>query len=764
MNPITTMLKKSFFYPFFLIIVFLLCTPNLNGQQIEKLFTKADQLFQENQFEKASKQYLKIIKSDRYYEKAYVQIARCNVRLEKYEEADHYFSEIFSKSEVINPEYFLEYGQLLMIIGRSDEARTYFTSYNNLIESNDLRALRNIKSIEDIDKYYNDSSFIHLNKLPVSTEGDDLNPRMYNQQLIFETNRDFINNAPLLKTLFYQSVNEISSKRSAAISGTMAQKNQSYGFAVATSTGELYRSMLDEKLSAGKIILFRSFIEDNGGQLSKGEQVNLEGWFDNIAFPTVNSTGNILIFSSNSTGTKGGWDLFISHRGTYGFSEPLPLQGFINTLGDELYPFLVNDSILLFASDGHGGLGGFDMYYVNINNTSEIPRNLGYPINSRYNECGIALNADQSVGYLSSDRAPERTFADLYSFRVDQIRALGVVTDKISGENLKNVAVEITREGEESTHLILADNGHFNIVGRPGEEYDLTVWREGYTLESYKVATTKGRVIGLYEVDIGKFPIEPTDKPVPSPIPETVPAITEEESIDELPPPVVVNPPATTVFRLQIAASRSPLNESEIRHKYKGDKEVFMFEEEGWYKYAIGEYTSYFEANYDRKQCGVSDAFIAAYDEGNHKMTLKSAIKQVHAQPAKWHSEQYAEPPGREIIQRNTVYFPFDLYEPNRVEMAKLDALLESLNTDPDIKVEIDGHTDLQGSSAYNFGLSQARAEFVKNYFVQKGINPQRITVISFGENKLEQRCTDDCTPEIHKANRRAEIVLYRQK
>lgn len=762
MNPIIPILKRHYLYPFFLNIVFLLCTSNLNGQHIEKLFNKADQLFQESQFEKASKQYLKIIKSDTYYEKAYVQLARCNVGLENYEEADRYFSEIFSKSEVVDPEYFLEYGQLLMIIGRYGEARTYFMSYNNLIEYNDLRVLRYIKSIEDIDKYYNDSSFIHLNKLPISTEGNDLNPRIYNQQLIFETNKDFINSTPLIKSLYYQSVNEISSKKSAAISGTMAQKNQSFGFAIAISTGELYRCMLDEKLSDDKIILFRSFIEDNGGQLSKGEQVNLEGWVDNIAYPTVNSTSNILIFSSNSVSSKGGWDLFISYRGTYGFSEPLPLQGFINTLGDELYPYLVNDSILFFASDGHGGLGGFDMYYVNINNTSEIPRNLGYPINSHYNEFGIALNNDQSVGYLSSDRDTERTLADLYSFSVGQIRALGVVTDKTSGENLKNVAVKITREGEESSHMILADNGHFNIVGTPGEEYNLTVWREGYTLESYKVATTQGRVIGLYEVDIGKFPIEPTDKPVPSPIPDSVTIITEEESMDELPPPVVVPPPATTVFRLQIAASRSPLSESEIRHKYQGDKEVFMFEEEGWYKYAIGEYTSYFEANHDRKQCGVPDAFIAAYDEGDHKMTLKSAIKQVHAQPAKLYSEQYTEPPGREIIKRNTVYFSFDLYEPDQVEMAKLDALVESLSTDPGIKVEIDGHTDLQGSSEYNFGLSQARAEFVKKYFVQKGINPQRITVVSFGENKLEQRCTDDCTPEIHKANRRAEIVLYR--
>ncbi len=60
---------------------------------------------------------------------------------------------------------------------------------------------------------------------------------------------------------------------------------------------------------------------------------------------------------------------------------------------------------------------------------SALPKNLGYPVNSHFNEFGLSLNSDQTIGYISSDRAEERTLGDLYSFAVNQIRAIGVVIE-----------------------------------------------------------------------------------------------------------------------------------------------------------------------------------------------------------------------------------------------------------------------------------------------------------------------------------------------
>ena len=138
------------------------------------------------------------------------------------------------------------------------------------------------------------------------------------------------------------------------------------------------------------------------------------------------------------------------------------------------------------------------------------------------------------------------------------------------------------------------------------------------------------------------------------------------------------------------------------------------------------------------------------------------AIKEVHAIPARQQSERYTKPSDREIIQQSTVYFQFDLYEPTKTEMAKIELLSETLINDLSLRVEIDGHTDIQGSSEYNFGLSQARADFIRKYFIQKGIGSERITIVSFGEKRLEKSCDENCTSAIHKLNRRAEIILYR--
>ncbi len=177
---------------------------------------------------------------------------------------------------------------------------------------------------------------------------------------------------------------------------------------------------------------------------------------------------------------------------------------------------------------------------------------------------------------------------------------------------------------------------------------------------------------------------------------------------------------------------------------------------------ALGEYISYFEANKERKLCGVKDAFIAAYDKVGHKMVLNSAIKEVHSEPAKMQSETYVDSAPREIVQQRTIYFPFDLYEPSKAEMSKVTVLSDALKNDLSLKVEINGHSDIQGDSEYNFGLSQARADFIRKSFIQQGISSERIVVVSYGERKLEQNCYGDCTPAIHKANRRAEIILYR--
>ncbi len=747
-------------WPYLTIFVFLLTTQNAFSQKIEKYFEKADRYYQLEKYEKAIQYYTKIIETEFDNVQACLQCARCYEKIEEFTKADELYAQIISKSEYLEPEIFLEYGDLLMKIGRNDDARSYYMSYNNLMENHDLRVLRNIKSIEDVDKYYRDTAFISLQLLSFSSDEEDYNPRVYGNNLYFESNREFAGSDPLLRTVYVRSLSDDPDSKSQKVLVSGSKKEVLKGFAIANSTGEIFKSVSENTDTDKRYELRHAFIENAGIRFSKEESVSFDDFEENILFPTVNATGKILVFASDAAGGVGGLDLYISYRDLYGYTKPVLINGFVNTRGNECYPYLMNDTVLFFASDGHGGLGGFDIYYMNLNKPSSIPVNLGSPINSQYDESGLSLSEDHTIGFLTSDRAKTQSRADLYQFKINMVRAIGEVTDQKTGDNLKNVGVSYFTHGEKESEMILADNGQFSLIGKPGEEYNLIISSEGYEMEEFYVSTALAPSVGLYEVNIGKFPVVKVEQDsLPAPEKEIEPVIEEtifvEKTVEELPAPA-----SGTVFRLQIAASRVPLDEGALKMIYKGSREIFLFEEDNWYKYAIGDFRSFFEANAVRKQCDVKGAFIAAYS-GDSKLELRSAIRELHSKPAELRSEFVTASERREIINKTTLFFPFDNYKPSATELKKIDDLLSILTNHNNYLVEVDGYTDIQGSKDYNYGLAAERARYLKDYLINNGIDSAKITDLGYGEKRLRKVCYQDCTQAIHRENRRVEIIIY---
>lgn len=751
MHPKTNFFRYQILIFVCLITFSLFSDTTVYGQKEEKTLQKADELYGQAKFSKAAKQYEKVIAENEYNQQAYLQLSRCLSEIEEYADAESYFSVVFVESDTVDPAFFLEFGELLMKNDKPSEARSYFTSYNNLIENHDPRALQYINSIEDITSYYIDSAFIHIQKLNRSSEAQDDNPAYYREKLFFLSNRESYASDPLQSSIFTIPPYEIDDKaKTEKIKGSAIDNEIIEGFCIAEATGEIFfvHSPNDETQSPG--LLMRAFLENEGTQISKPEPVQVENFNGSILNPSVNSSGSILIFASNA-GNTGGYDLYSCERTAYGYSSPSKLPGFINTLGDENYPHLIDDSLLFFSSDGHGGLGGLDVFYSNLNETTSIPSNLGYPVNSRYDDYGFSLASDADIGFLASDRAVSKSLSDLYSFSLNQIRAMGMVTDKESGENLKNVAIEISKKGEATNEMTLADNGKFSLIAEPGDEYDLTIYREGYSMESFSVAVDDAKVAGLYEVDMGSFPIYKLDSPVtiPEPEPEPEPIYIAPVITDNLP-----------VFRLQVAAAKRELSDSEIKRKYAGSNPVSMFREEGWYKYIIGEYSSYFEANEARKACGVADAFIAAY-EHDTKLVLSDAIKIAHRIPENV-SQLHTLRSEENTLDNYTIFFPFNKHFPIKAESEKLAAIKIDLKDDPSLMIEIVGHTDAQGSKDYNLSLAEARAEYIRDELIMTGIRSERIIIESLGESQMRQKCTENCTEEEYRVNRRAEVYLYR--
>ncbi len=160
-----------------------------------------------------------------------------------------------------------------------------------------------------------------------------------------------------------------------------------------------------------------------------GRPVNSEAWESQ---PTFSSDGKTIYFVSNRYGGVGSSDIWKTTMiGEGEFSAPVNLGKVINTQGDEVSPFIHPDNkTLYFASTGHPGFGGKDLFISRLNDAGEWgePVNIGYPINTPSDELNLVVNAAGDKGYLSSSKEGGYGGLDLYWFEMDDRNKPDVVT------------------------------------------------------------------------------------------------------------------------------------------------------------------------------------------------------------------------------------------------------------------------------------------------------------------------------------------------
>ncbi len=230
---------------------------------------------------------------------------------------------------------------------------------------------------------------------------------------------------------------------------------------------------------------------------SIGNDINTSTWESQ---PIISSDSKRLYFASKRSGGKGGSDIWMSIKlKNDTWSPPINLGDSINTTKDEMTPFLHADGkTLFFASNGHPGLGGYDLF---ISRQDELGRwslasNVGYPTNSRFNDINIFSSIDGSQSWISSDREGGAGAMDIYVFENYQeilpkkiMYVEGVVIDKVTKIPLK-AEVQITNLGtSEIINTTVSDSvtGNFLIVIFPGVDYAFTITKKGYLFFSENI-------------------------------------------------------------------------------------------------------------------------------------------------------------------------------------------------------------------------------------------------------------------------------------
>ena len=149
------------------------------------------------------------------------------------------------------------------------------------------------------------------------------------------------------------------------------------------------------------------------------QEINRPGSWESQ--PSISPNGDVLYFTSDRKGGYGGLDLYRSTRDANGdWGVPENLGSAVNTKKNEKSPFIHPDSeSLYFASDGHPGMGGYDLFKIQIAQGSALwgkPTNLGYPINTESDEIGLMVTLDGQKAYFASNKINQSNGWDIYFF------------------------------------------------------------------------------------------------------------------------------------------------------------------------------------------------------------------------------------------------------------------------------------------------------------------------------------------------------------
>ncbi|MCZ8229590.1 OmpA family protein, partial [Flavobacterium sp.] len=225
------------------------------------------------------------------------------------------------------------------------------------------------------------------------------------------------------------------------------------------------------------------------------------------AHPALSPDEQTLYFASDRPGTIGQSDLYkvaINSNGTYG--EPINLGTEINTEGRETFPFVTKDNQLYFASDGHPGLGGLDVFTTKINNdgTFDEVENEGAEVNSPKDDFGYYRDSEINKGFFSSNRDGGLGSDDIYRFiskeKCKQILK-GTLTDKASGAVLAGVQIVLLNKkykviGEATTDA----SGNYSFKVDCRKTYSVRATKEDYT--SKEVVIKIPEITGETTVDL----------------------------------------------------------------------------------------------------------------------------------------------------------------------------------------------------------------------------------------------------------------------
>ena len=756
---------------------------------------------------------------------AKINLAEAYRKINDSENAEYWYGQVVQLEEV-EPIHKLFYGQQLQRNGKCDLAREWYQAYVNDVPE-DQRGQYLVQACDYEDELRTKNAGIYqINHVDFNSNLDDFSPAYFGEGLVFASERDkgvAIKRAHCwtgnpFNELFYAKKNKEGGAGGENADPMNECKIETY------DTPEKYSKKLNSKFhdaavtyngDQSKIYFTRNNVLN--GKTGKDDEgiirlkifsavVTGEEWKDieglpfnsdeySVAHPTLTPGEEKMYFASDMPGGFGGMDLYVTVKEGGSWGPPINLGARINTEGNEIFPYYEKSGKLYFGSDGHVGLGGLDIYYMDDKGNDEFGDivNMGYPLNTISDDFGIIFDEEGKAGYFTSDREGGAGRDDIYSFCKSAAVMEILVYDEATKEPIPGATVvndctgnTMMTDSEGKITFDMKLNQCCNFAASMDEYMDnakegctknvkvgenvfveIPLKKENiYLLEGIVVNQITGDPIEGAKVtltnDCEEEPVELfTDASGTFEFPlaadccytvggekaeyfgSSVDQLCTKGDVDTLSAIINLNPisaPAPTTSN-PIVSAPVPVTENPTPTGIVIDAETGKYID-----LASGEP---FTGDYGSSQ--IKDGKVV---DGGSSTAWEVSPTSINKETGQINTAS--------VSYLLHIYYDFDQSYIRDDATSEIQKLCNMLRENSDLVVEIGSHTDSRGSYRYNRSLSQRRAESVVRSLIECGIAEDRLVAKGYGETNNVNNCANNipCSEREHQMNRRTEFKI----
>jgi outer membrane protein OmpA-like peptidoglycan-associated protein/tetratricopeptide (TPR) repeat protein len=484
----------------------------------------ADKLFDRYEYVDAANEYLKLTQNGKGDTYVFKQLADSYYAIFNTKEAVKWYAKAVAQKQ--DAETYYKYAQMLKSEGNYAESDKQMKQFASMAP-NDQRAKAFTSNPNYLPTLKGQTKLFDVSKSDISSDKTDFGAVLTNDNSVYfssarNTSRrnSNWNEEPYLD--LYKATYNSNGTISEAVAVDNLNTKWHDGPASVSADGKTmyygsesfnekeYTKDKAKKSKFGKIYLYKATYE--GGQWTNSKPLPFNNAAYDVRNPSLSKDGKTLYFSSNMPGGFGAEDIWKVAINGDSYGKPENLGSKINTEANESFPFITEDNILYFSSNGKEGFGGLDVFKIDLNKASEVT-NIGAPVNTEKDDFSFTYNTNKKVGFFSSNRTGND---DIYKADpVCNVQAIAVVKDAKTGTIIEQAKVVLVDAKEKTVGTqATAANGTTAFGVNCNTVYSFQVSKQGY----------ESGVFGVAKTDGGEVVVEALLSPI-------MPIITEKEVI-----------------------------------------------------------------------------------------------------------------------------------------------------------------------------------------------------------------------------------------